>query len=71
MKVTDTVDPREVLPVVDAWVPAMEAELAALDKMAAIKRYKGREAQRMRKDPNVAIVPSKLVFHNQTRIGAR
>ncbi|CAE7714148.1 unnamed protein product, partial [Symbiodinium sp. KB8] len=62
MKVTDTVDPREVLPVVDAWVPAMEAELAALDKMAAIKRYKGPETQRMRKDPNVVIVPSKLVF---------
>ena len=48
LKVTHTVDPREVLPVVDAWVPAMEAELAALDKMAAIK--------------NVVIVPSKLVF---------
>ncbi|OLP89186.1 hypothetical protein AK812_SmicGene29358 [Symbiodinium microadriaticum] len=62
LKVTHTVDPREVLPVVDAWVPAMEAELAALDKMAAIKRYKGPEAQRMRKDPNVVIVPSKLVF---------
>ncbi|OLP91197.1 hypothetical protein AK812_SmicGene27151 [Symbiodinium microadriaticum] len=37
LKVTHTVDPREVLPVVDVWVPAMEAELAALDKMAAIK----------------------------------
>ncbi|CAE7244306.1 unnamed protein product, partial [Symbiodinium sp. KB8] len=61
LKVTHTVDPREVLPV-DAWIPAMEAELAALDKMAAIKRYKGQEAQRMRKDPNVVIVPSKLVF---------
>ncbi|CAE7452351.1 unnamed protein product, partial [Symbiodinium microadriaticum] len=62
LKVTHTVDPREVLPVVEAWVPAMEAELAALDKMAAIKRCKGPEAQRMRKDPNVVIVPSKLVF---------
>ena len=62
LKVTRAVDPREVLPVVDAWVPAMEAELAALDKMAAIKRYKGSEAQQMRKDPNVVIVPSKLVF---------
>ena len=62
LKVTHTVDPQEVLPVVDAWIPAMEAELAALDKMAAIKRYKGPEAQRMRKDPNVVIVPSKLVF---------
>ncbi|CAE7315270.1 GIP, partial [Symbiodinium microadriaticum] len=62
LKVTHTVDPREVLPVVDAWIPAMEAELAALDKMAAIKRYKGPEAQRMRRDPNVVIVPSKLVF---------
>ena len=40
----------------------MEAELAALDKMAAIKRCKGPEALRMRKDPNVVIVPSKLVF---------
>ncbi|CAE7868001.1 GIP, partial [Symbiodinium sp. KB8] len=60
--VTHTVDPREVLPVVDAWVPAMEAELAALDKTAAIKRYKGPEAQQMKKDPNVVIVPSKLVF---------
>ena len=59
---THTVDPREVLPVVEAWVPAMEAELAALDKMAAIKRCKGLEAQRMRRDPNVVIVPSKLVF---------
>ncbi|CAE7558242.1 GIP, partial [Symbiodinium sp. KB8] len=62
LKVTHTVDPREVLPVVDVRVPAMEAELAALDKMAAIKRCKGPEAQRMRKDPNVVIVPSKLVF---------
>ncbi|CAE7613330.1 unnamed protein product [Symbiodinium microadriaticum] len=62
LKVTHTVDPREVLPVVDAWVPAMEAELAALDKMAAITRYKGPEAQQMRKDPNVVIVPSKLLF---------
>ena len=62
LKVTHTVDPREVLPVVEAWVPAMEAELAALDKMAAIKRCKGPEAQRMRRDPNVVIVPSKLVF---------
>ena len=44
LKVTHTVDPREVLPVVEAWVPAMEAELAALDKMAAIKRCKGPEA---------------------------
>ena len=48
LKVTHTVDPREVLPVVEAWVPAMEAELAALDKMAAIKRCQGPEAQRMR-----------------------
>ncbi|CAE7894713.1 unnamed protein product, partial [Symbiodinium necroappetens] len=31
LKVTHTVDPREILPVVDVWVPAMEAELAALD----------------------------------------
>ena len=62
LKVTHTVDPREVLPVVDVWVPAMEAELAALDKMAAIKRCKGPEAHRVRKDPNVVIVPSKLVF---------
>ena len=62
LKVTHTVDPREVLPVADVWVPAMEAELAALDKMAAIKRCKGPEAHRMRKDPNVVIVPSKLVF---------
>ncbi|OLQ02937.1 hypothetical protein AK812_SmicGene14162 [Symbiodinium microadriaticum] len=62
LKVTHTVDPREVLPVVDVWVPAMEAELAALDKMAAIKMCRGPEAHRMRKDPNVVIVPSKLVF---------
>ena len=62
LKVTHTVDPREGLPVVDVWVSAMEAELAALDKMAAIKRCKGPEAHRIRKDPNVVIVPSKLVF---------
>ena len=68
MKVTHTVDPREVLPVVEAWVPAMEAELAALDKMAAIKRCKGPEAQRMRRDPNVVIVPSSV--YSQNRIGA-
>ena len=58
LKVTHTVDPREVLPVVDVRVPAMEAELAALDKMA----------QRMRKDPNVVIVPSKLVFTIKPRL---
>ncbi|CAE7419031.1 unnamed protein product, partial [Symbiodinium microadriaticum] len=49
LKVTHTVDPREVLPVVDVWVPAMEAELAALDKMAAIKRCKGLEPGKIRR----------------------
>ncbi|CAE7777622.1 GIP, partial [Symbiodinium necroappetens] len=62
LKVTHTVDPREVLPVVDKWVPAMQAELTALEKMPAIKRYKGTEAAALRRDPRLVIVPSKLVF---------
>ncbi|CAE7586277.1 GIP, partial [Symbiodinium sp. CCMP2456] len=62
LKVTHTVDPREVLPVVERWIPAMKAELDALEKMAAIKRCTGKEAEGLRKDPNVIVVPSKLVF---------
>ncbi|CAE7431827.1 GIP, partial [Symbiodinium sp. CCMP2456] len=55
LKVTHTVDPREVLPVVDKWVPAMQAELTALEKMPAIKRYKGTEAAALRRDPRLVI----------------
>ncbi|CAE7817553.1 unnamed protein product, partial [Symbiodinium necroappetens] len=62
LKVTHTVDPREVLPVVEQWVPAMKAELSALEGMPAIKRYCGLEADALRRDQNVVIVPSKLVF---------
>ena len=62
LKVTHTVDPREVLPVVDKWVSAMQAELTALEQMPAIKRYKGAEAKALTQDPNIVIVPSKLVF---------
>ena len=62
LKVTRTVDPREVLPVVDKWVPAMQAELTALEQMPAIKRYKGAEAKVRGQDPNIVIVPSKLAF---------
>ena len=62
LKVTHTVDPREVLPVVENWVPAMKAELNSLEQMPAIKKHRGCEAAALRRDPQVVIVPSKLVF---------
>ena len=62
LKVTHTVDPREVLPVVEKWAPAMRAELNSLEQMPAIKKHRGCEAAALRRDPQVVIVPSKLVF---------
>ena len=62
LKVTHTVGPREVLPVVEKWVPAMKAELNSLEQMPAIKKHRGTEAAALRRDPQVVIVPSKLVF---------
>ena len=62
LKVTHTVDPREILPVVEKWVPAMKAELNSLEQMPAIKKHRGCEAAALRRDPQVIIVPSKLVF---------
>eukprot|EP00439_Symbiodinium_sp_Y106_P058405 s5143_g8.t1 len=62
LKVTHTVDPREVLPVVEKWVPAMKGELNSLEQMPAIKKYRGAEAAALRRDPQVVVVPSKLVF---------
>ena len=62
LKVTHTVDPREVLPVVEKWVPAMKAELNSLEQMPAIKKHRGCEAAALRRDPQVVVVPSKLVF---------
>ena len=62
LKVTHTVDPREVLPVVERWVPAMKGELNSLEQMPAIKKYRGAEAAELRRDPQVVVVPSKLVF---------
>ena len=62
LKVTHTVDPREVLPVVERWVPAMKAELNSLEQMPAIKKHRGCEAAALRRDPQLVVVPSKLVF---------
>ena len=59
LKVTHTVDPREASTSCGGLGSCDGSRACSL---SAIKRCKGPEAQRMRRDPNVVIVPSKLVF---------